>query len=196
MNYRSATSGPSSKRTRLSPRFSRPNGRRTRDRPDSTSSTSWTPCILSTSKKSWPMRISKGWPAAAKPWRSSPLRSPSSGRRSSNPCPIWPVSSLSIQDHILLLCIFREEWQDFAFVEVLVQIAAGRQEEKEGPAPRLLHRVQGVQEAGETPGNEFAIAKWFRNGSSAESCQVLIGRRKKEEMKFAFCYVICITFTT
>ena len=88
--------------------------------------------------------------------------------------------------------MYREERQDFALVEVPVQVAAGRQEEKEGPTPRLLHRVQGVQEAGETPRNEFAIAKGFRNGSSAESCQVLIGRKKEEELKFVLCYVVSI----
>ena len=92
--------------------------------------------------------------------------------------------------------MYREERQDFALVEVPVQVAAGRQEEKEGPTPRLLHRVQGVQEAGETPRNEFAIAEGFRNGSSAESCQVLTGRKKKEELKFAFSYVICFTLTS
>ena len=92
--------------------------------------------------------------------------------------------------------MYREERQDFALVEVPVQIAAGGQEEKEGPTPRLLHRVQGVQEAGETPRNEIGIAERFRNGSSAESCQVLIGRWKKEEVKFAFSYVICFTLTT
>ena len=55
--------------------------------------------------------------------------------------------------------MYREERQDFALVEVLIQVVASRQEEKEGPHPRLLHRVQGVQEAGATPRNEFANAK-------------------------------------
>ena len=87
----------------------------------------------------------------------------------------------------------RKEWKDFALVEIPVQVATGRQKEKEGPTPWIFYRVQGIQEAGETPRNEFAIAKRFRNGSPAEGGQVRTGPRKKEEMKFDFSYVVSFT---
>ena len=120
---------------------------RIRDHLANTSLTSWQRFTPSISRIAWITPASKGCLCRVRTSRSSPSKSPSSGRRSLRRCRTLRVSCYCLPNcqHIFWTC--RKERQDFAPLESILKEDCRREEEEEGAHPRVLRDVQRLQEA-------------------------------------------------
>ena len=121
MSCQFETSTRCSRRTPSSSNFSQISTPRIRVRLANTFSTSWQPYTLSILRIVWITPANKGCRCRVKTSRSSPSRSPSSGRKSSSRCRTLRVSCCRLLLCLYILSTFRKEWQDLASAQGLLE---------------------------------------------------------------------------